>query len=177
MVTTAELGSLETHDTGTTTGLDHESGTMSEFGTKTNELVGTSTTTDDGTGTINESGTESGTADHETTTRDGDEATTMTSEAGKLETAEAGTTTGDDHDDGTANDSIDPTNDNAAGVWKAWVGGLLHLSTAEAETIANPDGIVTDDGMNDGELYGTTNEAAGTMMVPWVEMTCPFDNS
>jgi hypothetical protein len=31
--------------------------------------------------------------------------------------------------------------------------------------------------MNDGELYGTTFEAAGTMMVPWVETTSPFDKT
>jgi hypothetical protein len=112
MVTTAELGSLETHETGTTTGLDHESGTMSEFGTKTNELVGTSTTTDDGTGAINESGTESGTADHETIATEGDEAKIITSVVGKLETAEAGTATGDDHDDGTSKETAEPTVQN-----------------------------------------------------------------
>jgi hypothetical protein len=53
--------------------------------------------------------TESGTADHETIAIEGDDVTMMTSVAGKLETAEAGTKTGDDHDDGTSNETADPT--------------------------------------------------------------------
>jgi hypothetical protein len=101
MVMIKVYGTDETHETGTTTGVAQVVGTTTEAGTKTNELVGTSTTFDDGTGTISESGIESGTADQETIASEGDEATTMTSVAGKLEMREAGTTTGDDHDDGT----------------------------------------------------------------------------
>jgi hypothetical protein len=62
---------------------------------------------------MTDDGTEFGTADHETITTDGDEATTMTYEAGKLETHEAGTATGDDQVDGTVTVDGTKTNDEA----------------------------------------------------------------
>jgi hypothetical protein len=111
MVITAELGRFETHETGTTTGLDHESGTMSEFGTKTNELVGTVLTCDDGIETTKLDGTLSGTADHETIATEGDEAGTMTSVAGNEETHDNGKATGDDQVDGTEIESGAATNE------------------------------------------------------------------
>jgi hypothetical protein len=61
-------------------------------------------------------GTESGTADHETMATDGDEATMITDEAGKLETHEAGTATGDLQVDGTVTVDGTKTNDDVGTV-------------------------------------------------------------
>jgi hypothetical protein len=85
---------------------------------------------------MTEVGTESGTADHETITTEGDEAITITSVAGKLETHEAGTATGDDQVDGTVTTDGTKTNEEV---------GTVTIAELGTET-------ATDDGTESGTL-------------------------
>jgi hypothetical protein len=104
IVITSVDGKDETHEYGTTNTDDsaHVDGMVIEFGTYTNDDVGTVTMFDEGTDQIRVVGKLSGTLVYEIITTDGDEADTTTSVLGKDVTHEIGTTTGDDHVDGTA---------------------------------------------------------------------------
>jgi hypothetical protein len=64
IVITWLLGSLETYETGTTTGDLHVDGITTVAGTKTNDETGTEIKADVGIETITYDGTESGTLDH-----------------------------------------------------------------------------------------------------------------
>jgi hypothetical protein len=71
--TTCVLGSEETQDNGTKTGLDQLDGTDTDDGTKMNDEAGTVTKTVLGTETRTEVGTESGMFVYETITAEGEE--------------------------------------------------------------------------------------------------------
>jgi hypothetical protein len=100
IVMIAELGKFETHEIGTTCGLDQLVGTTTVTGTKTNDETATVTIAELGTEAITEFGTLFGTADHETIATDGDEARMITCDVESDETNDAGTATGDDHEAG-----------------------------------------------------------------------------
>jgi hypothetical protein len=107
-------GKLETKETATTTGDDHVDGIVTVAGTDEaatatdettydeNDEAATVTTAELGIEAMRPAGTDDGTFDQAMMTADGDEWIVMITLDGSDETAEAGTTTGDDHVDGTA---------------------------------------------------------------------------
>jgi hypothetical protein len=109
---TSEAGKLETNETGTTTGETQVDGTVTIVGTLDGATLKAETTIAVvGTEAITDDGTESGTLVHETITADGDEAMVTTTELGKFETHETGTTTGDVQVAGTETTVGTKTND------------------------------------------------------------------
>jgi hypothetical protein len=135
------------------------------------------TTAELGTVAITENGTLFGMFVHATITSLGDETIVITKLAGKLETNDAGTTAGDDHDDGTATDAGTKTNDETATVEIAEAGTDVirlfgtELGTFDHSMIATDGdeaGMITadagsDDGMNEAGTTTTDDQVDGTV--------------
>jgi hypothetical protein len=191
---TAEAGIDDgINEAGTTTTDDQVDGTVTVAGIETEteltqtELThcetGTLTIAELGIEAITENETDDGMFDQATITADGDEAIVITKLAGKLETNDAGTTAGVDHDDGTATDAGTKTNDDVATVEIAEAGtDVIRLFGTELGTLdhsmiatdGDEAGMITaeagsDDGINEAGTTTTDDQVDGTVTVAGTE--------